>query len=396
MQIKITALKSRLRHSEDFDAETSDFISSIENKLQCKLDFADLDDYNCDLKLIFIQTGGSEGLFIKNFEKLQAPYYLLTNGANNSLAASLEILTYLRQHGKDGEILHGGADYIAQRIRELTAISAVTKKLQNTRLGVIGKPSDWLISSVPDYAEVKKRLGITLVDIPIEEAERLAAETSVSKSDCKGYPEFKDGELQKACAITKALRKIVEKYSLDGFTIRCFDLLAPLKSTGCLALSEFNSEGITAACEGDIAAMISMHIVKLLTGKPSFQANPSQIDTENNGVVFAHCAVPLSMTESYKFDTHFESGIGVAIKGEMKQGDITVFRLSADLKRCFITRGEITANLDESNLCRTQIKTKLDKPVTEILTNPCGNHHVIAYGNFAESMQKLMNALLAK
>mgnify|MGYP003301395200 CR=1 FL=1 len=54
-----------------------------------------LDDYDCDLKLIFIESGGSEGLFLDGFKLLKAPYYLLTSGDNNSLAASLEILTYL-------------------------------------------------------------------------------------------------------------------------------------------------------------------------------------------------------------------------------------------------------------------------------------------------------------
>ena len=65
MNIKISTLKSQLKHSSQFDTEIMSFISSIENKLSTKLSFAELSDYDCDLKLIFIQTGGSEGLFLR-------------------------------------------------------------------------------------------------------------------------------------------------------------------------------------------------------------------------------------------------------------------------------------------------------------------------------------------
>lgn len=392
MNVKISTLKSRLKHSEQFDSEISRFLSDIENKLHDKLTISPLSDYDCDLKLIFVETGGSEGLFLKNFELLREPYFILTNGSNNSLAASMEILTYLRQNGKNGEILHGSADYIAKRISQLAVLTQAIEKLKNTRLGVIGQPSDWLISSVPDYAAVKSKLGITLTDIPLDEIK--AYIDLKSRADLSSYPKYDSNELTKANAITEALRIIVKKYNLDGFTIRCFDLLDPLKSTGCLALAEFNKDGITATCEGDIAAMLSMHIVKLLTGQSSFQANPSRIDVENNDIVFAHCTAPFDMLQSYKFDTHFESGIGVAIKGEVKTGQATVFRMSSDLKSYFVSDGKITGNLNESNLCRTQLVIKPDKPVTDILKNPCGNHHIIAYGHHADTLTQLMNALL--
>ena len=105
MKIKVSTFKSRLQHSLEFNQEVTRFLSRVEDKLAAPLTLADLEDYDCDLKLIFIQTGGSEGLFLQYFEVLQEPYYLLTNGGNNSLAASLEILSYLNKIGKKGEIL---------------------------------------------------------------------------------------------------------------------------------------------------------------------------------------------------------------------------------------------------------------------------------------------------
>jgi len=36
------------------------------------------------------------------------------------------------------------------------------------RLGVVGKPSDWLIASHVDYEDVLRIMNIELIDIPIE------------------------------------------------------------------------------------------------------------------------------------------------------------------------------------------------------------------------------------
>ncbi|MBR5009520.1 MAG: hypothetical protein IKY06_02670, partial [Clostridia bacterium] len=58
--------------------------------------------------LLYVASGGSEGYFLEIFEKLRTKRcYILTSGESNSLAASMEILSYLNKHGGSGEILHG-------------------------------------------------------------------------------------------------------------------------------------------------------------------------------------------------------------------------------------------------------------------------------------------------
>ena len=395
MTVKIASLKSLLRHSEDFANEKTAFISDIEKSLGEWLQFSDLDDYDCDVKLIFVETGGSEGLFLEAAKQLQEPYYLLTSGGNNSLAASLEIMTWIGLNGKRGEILHGTPDYIAGRIRELAQTAGAKRKLMGTRLGVVGKPSDWLISSVPDYGMVKEKLGVELVDISLKEFEKRAVAVPEPESPSNwNLRALEKYEMQKAEGIRAVMDEVIAEYDLKGLTIRCFDLLAPTGSTGCLGLSHLNDTGFTGTCEGDIAAMLSMHIVRALTGQSSFQANPSRIDTENNRVTFAHCTVPTDMLVDFRLDTHFESGTGVAIAGEMKKEKVTVFRLSGDLKNYYVTTGTVTDTPHEKNLCRTQIVVQMDSPVTELLKNPCGNHHIVFYGDHKQEIVTLMEELL--
>lgn len=391
MKIKIATFRSALKYSENFLQQQKDFLQAIQKAVDLPIETAALDDYDCDLKLIFVQTGGSEGLFLQNFAQLQPPYYLLTNGANNSLAASLEILTYLKNRQLEGEVLHGDTDHIARRITQLCKLGKARKKLADMRLGMIGKPSDWLIASVPDYAAVRKLFGTEIEDIDLAELENMSKTMHPSQ---KQLPDgaFDKSELESSLNIYECVKQIVEKHRLDGFALRCFDLLSDVKMTGCMALAFLNSENTVATCEGDLMAMLSMCVLRTVCGKPSFQANPSRIETAENSVVFAHCTLPLSMTESFKLDTHFESGIGVAVRGKMHVGDVTVLRLSSDLKHYFLSSGQITGNLEEDNLCRTQIRVHLDEDVKLLLQRPCGNHHVICYGNCCDSVEMLLDS----
>ena len=377
MRIKLSTLNSPLHESNYFTKENEDLITSIEKELNEKIELAPLDDYDCDIKLIFIASGGSEGLFLDNISKLKEPFYFLTKGTNNSLAASLEIMTFLNIHNLKGEVLHGSPLYISERLKNINECVENEEELVN--LGVIGKPSDWLISSIPDYEEIRRTFGIKLVDISLDEVVSIYNAKISSFSLSIDYKGFTEEEVRKADCFSKVIDEIIIKYHLQGLTIRCFDLLTKIKTTGCLALASLNSRGLIGTCEGDIMAMVSMYLVKKVFNKESFQANPSRIDVENKEIVFAHCTLPYTMCTNYNYMTHFESKIGVAIRGKLEKKRVGVFRISSNLKDFYYDTGEIIENLEEDNLCRTQIKVKFDHNIDKLLSNPCGNHHIIFY-----------------
>ncbi len=398
MNIALYTLTSPLHDEKAVNAVSKEFLEDIERTLEMDFDFRG-NDFSCygdsDLDIIFVRTGGTEGLFKEIFPKLEGKILLLTSGKSNSLAASLEIMSYLNQQGRCGEILHGSKEYIAERISILAKVLAARKKLNGTNLGIIGQPSDWLISSNADKSAVKERLGINLLDIPIQE---LIEE--IEAADISGFPEelhVIKAELEGnasdavrkhaegAMKIYVALKHIVERHKLSGLTLRCFDLLDTVGNTGCLALALLNAEGIPAGCEGDVPALLTMAIGNALTGRCGFQSNPSRIDPQTGELLLAHCTIPFNMILNHSFNTHFESGIGVALHGDMPVGDATIFKVSGDLSRSFCTEAELLANRYENNLCRTQIILKLkDNPqetCTEyFLKNPVGNHHIVFSG----------------
>lgn len=395
--IAIYTLTSALHDEKAVSAVTKTFLESL--GVDYVLKGSDYVDYGShSLSLIYVRTGGTEGIFKKLLPELlekscRAPFYLLTSGMSNSLAASMEILSYLRQNNLKGEIIHGNADYIAKRIMLLAKVGEARRLLQGCRLGVIGQPSDWLISSQADYAEVKRRLGIELVDIPMQTLLDILAVTPETAAQETSDVEIIKNALPGANRIYLALKELIAKYRLQGFTLRCFDLLTEIKNTGCLALAKLNAEGFVAGCEGDVPAMLSMMIARSLTGISGFQANPSTINPETGEMVFAHCTIPLNMVERYELDTHFESGIGIGIRGYMAPGAVTIFKVSGDLSRSFIAEGELVRNQAKTDLCRTQQVIQLaEKSQTSyFLTEPIGNHHIIIPGRFQAMLQELIS-----
>ena len=385
-------------HDEQSVAKLSDqFLQGVFPEGNYEFKGADFSDFGShELDLIYVRTGGAEGIFKSLLPEMLSKgierYYLLTSGKSNSLAASLEILSYLRQQGLKGEVLHGSAEYLQERVHTLETVASARKKLQGMRIGVIGQPSDWLIASHADPMAVMDKLGARLVEIPMEEllreiakapSEHAPADEPMADNVRRSYPG--------ATQVYHALEKLVARYELGAFTLRCFDLLTAVGNTGCLALASFNADGIPASCEGDVPALLSMMIAQALTGVTGFQANPSRIDVETGQMLFAHCTVPFNMVTDWQYDTHFESGIGVGIHGNLPEGPVTVFKVDGKLSRHFAAEGELLYNQYEDNLCRTQVVLQLrPEDARYFLTDSIGNHHIILPGHCKALLEELL------
>ena len=102
--INIYTLTSELHDAQSVNQATEAFLNSLHVNFDLKGN--DYSDYGtAALSVIFVRTGGTEGIFRQLLPQLQSAshdskFYLLTSGKSNSLAASLEILSFLRQSAK--------------------------------------------------------------------------------------------------------------------------------------------------------------------------------------------------------------------------------------------------------------------------------------------------------
>ena len=376
--------------SQITDEKMNRYTQALSKALGEPLERVPLEKYLQDeFGLLYVASGGSEGYFLEVFDQLKGRHlYILTSGESNSLAASMEILSYLRKHGGSGEILHGDIDQVAEQIRTLRNAHRGLSALRGKALGCVGAPSDWLIASDYDAEAVRARLGLGFVSIEMAELQAEIARGGYEENEFTRLflsQAFDQAEVKKALDVYGAFKRLVDRYSLCGLSVRCFDLLDTVHTTGCLGLSILNSMGVYGGCEGDMPSLLSMAVLGAVTGEPAFMCNPSFFDTRAGEAVFAHCTIPVTMLKGFKLNTHFESGIGVAVQGEFDQGDVTLFKCEGDLSRYYVQQGRAVDTPFSDMLCRTQLRVALDD-FSYFLTKPINNHHIVCRGRHAAAI----------
>lgn len=392
MKIKIVGLASD--ESKDFLIEQ--FINSVKSKLK---DFeVGKDVEKPHLVLFAITTGGVENKFKNIYKKYKAPFFLLYNEFNNSLPASIEILSFLNKEGIRGELIDI-TRLSKERIRNLIPFFG-------EKLGLIGNPSDWLIASKYPNDLFANRFNLKVEYIPIEETIEKFKSTNdkeaekFSKDMLKGANKVFNidiGELTKAFKFYLALKDIVKERKLNYVSVRCFDIIAPLKTTGCIALSRLNDEGIIAGCEGDLPSTLSMAVLYKVTKRVPFMANISYI-TQNNrniDVVLAHCTIGINATKGYNLRTHFETNKGVGIEGFFEDGPVTLLRIGGEnLDKALLAVGKKKKIEFSPNRCRTQIKVEFKDELNEyFLKKPLGNHHIVVSGDYSKEVKDFLEKL---
>ena len=259
---------------------------------------------------------------------------------------------------------------------EAATADALVKALGGCTIGLIGEASPWLIASGIDKEALSKRCGVSFKEISIgtladkylgyrelwknhtlSAGARAELDEVLCRFSCSLEGDRTTEDLSDAAIMYLALASICKEEHLDAVTVKCFDLLSSCKTTACLALALLNDNGIIAGCEGDIPSICTMLAIYKALGRPSFMANPASIDRDNLSIDFAHCTIPTVMVEGCTLPSHFESGIGIGINGEVPLGNYTLCKLSGKtLERSLICNGRLVKGEYLSNRCRTQVR----------------------------------------
>ena len=259
---------------------------------------------------------------------------------------------------------------------EAATAEALVKALGGCTIGLIGEASPWLIASGIDKEALSERCGVSFREISIgtladkylgyrelwknhtlSAGARAELDEVLCRFSCSLEGDRTTENLSDAAIMYLALASICKEEHLDAVTVKCFDLLSSCKTTACLALALLNDNGVIAGCEGDIPSICTMLAIYKALGRPSFMANPASIDSDNLSIDFAHCTIPTVMVESCTLPSHFESGIGIGINGEVPLDNYTLCKLSGKtLERSLICNGRLVKGEYLSNRCRTQVR----------------------------------------
>jgi L-fucose isomerase-like protein len=337
------------------------------------------DDFvNENPDVIWFLTGGSEHNALKRISAHKR-YCFIASEDDNSWASATEVKALLNEKGISTRIFD---------FKKLDGLSSLSDYLnfpgheRSVKLGLIGKPADWLVASIPDSGLIKEVLNIDVAEFTHDEllsaepaiADNLFAETFKNKS----FNSYSETEI-----ITAKLNTLISKNKLDAVALECFGLLKDKDYTPCLALAALNSVKVPAICEGDLCSAAGMISLFRLNGSIPWMAN--LIHANREYATFAHCTAPLNLLENYKIDTHFETCKGAAVRGNLKNQLVTIFRIDRKLEYCFLALGEVIGSDDSDRACRTQAKIKMSTKSLFLLREfPLGNHHLIVPGDHTD------------
>ncbi len=66
------------------------------------------------------------------------------------------------------------------------------------------------------------------------------------------------------------------------------------------------------------------------------------------------------------------------------------------LDEYYLSTGTLVENTNYINMCRTQVRIKMNSPADYFLKTPLGNHHIMLHGNYEDILEEFLQANACK
>ncbi|MBC7476729.1 MAG: fucose isomerase [Pseudorhodobacter sp.] len=260
----------------------------------------------------------------------------------------------------------GGAEFGAD-LERFARVCRTVKGMTNARLGAIGARTG-AFQTMRYSEKLLQASGVTVVTVDL--SEMMGAASAIRDDDpamlakmekIKAYgtipAHIQPAQILKQAKWTLAVNRWIEDNGCDASAIQCWRSLQDnFGCATCVTMSMMGEELMPSACEVDIMGALSMYALALASGAP-----PAILDWNNNYgyeadlCVATHCG---NFPKSFIGDTPEISELDVlgesigrskcfgAVKGKVKPGPMTYFRLSSDDRagtlKCYLGEGEFT------------------------------------------------------
>lgn len=235
----------------------------------------------------------------------------------------------------------------------------------------------------------------------------------------------------------KTVKKFLDKYECNAFTIPCPDMCATTRLnaeqyTPCFAHSLLNAEGISSACEYDIPGLIAQVMLSACANAGAYIGNCVTVFYEDDGktvstfmapsndlqakvdvmteeerknlMITYHSSINLRMpgydAEPMKYDirNYTGSGWGPTVRHDFRENKgqvLTMARISPDAKTLFVARGHVIAGTGENMGGCTQGVLFTVSDSNEFFHKQCqvGNHVPMVFGDYLDEIVELGHLL---
>jgi L-fucose isomerase-like protein len=299
-------------------------------------------------------------------------------------------------------------------LQKFAAVCRVVGALKHARIGAIGaRPGAFQTMRASE--KLLQASGITVVPVDMSEilgeAQSIDLNSAGLKSKIKEIKEYgkipsgiDESRIAKQAKFGMAIENWINTNQIDASAIQCWESIQ--KNYGCatcVSMSMLGEKMIPCACEVDIAGVVSMFVLAHASGTP-----PALLDwnnnfgTDPNMCVCTHCSnypksffkSPIEISNLDVLGTTLgqENCFG-AVKGKVKAGPITYFRISTDdtagLIKSYLGEGEFTDDPYgmDGGIAVTRVP-ELQKLLNFMCKNGFEHHVAMARGNVAEIIEE--------
>lgn len=360
---------------------------------------------HADLVLVVFAELLSVRWAAKALESLDVP--VVFHGRENRPSCPLvDLYGYLMADGRDIRL--------ALDLDELKGIlraHGARKMLAETRALVVGDPyPSWSQVANPTSAElVEDRLGVKLIERSIDDLfeESEAADTAAAEQWKQrwldGATEVTDAAMNDILEIAKvhvALEKMVAAADANALTVECrtWDE-ETMERYGrffgpCMSLTTFRWQGIPAACEADLCALLSMTMLSYVSGLPAFMGNIGSVDLAEGWVdVGTHAAATVNMDgvgdelKGYRLDDYGGRGTGLASYVPIPSGqEVTIARLDKNLANLSLAAGANTGTDRYFQVILRDVEDFMHRCLV-------GDHYAVVLGDHTKEVRLLAELL---
>lgn len=163
---------------------------------------------------------------------------------------------------------------LTKQITDFDRAAKCIKKLQKTRIGMVGYASMGMYTGLGDHIKVKKLLGTEVVHLDqytlVCRAEsmdkaRIEEYKPVMKAEWNIAEDVTEEDIEKTIAFYLALKDLVKEHKLDGITVKCqYELSIEYGFTPCVALSILGAE-MPVSCEGDVYMLLTQMVLNYIS-----------------------------------------------------------------------------------------------------------------------------------
>jgi hypothetical protein len=311
-------------------------------------------------------------------------------------------------------------DQALERVR----ISASPGILEGRRAVLYGRPFDSTTVTSHNLNEdlVYRRTGVKIQFRPLEELAALYRETDANdaaremerwKREAAEVIGVLDQTIIDACRLYVLLRSIIEKEGLSAVSIDCLGFTLspnPILPYPCLAFSRLRDEGVTAACEADVCAMLSSMFLEEISRRPSFMCNLMSMDPLGSKITVSHCVAPLRLNGpnagqmKYRLHDYHGSRRGAVPEVEFPlSGQVLIGGFSKDLKGFALWPGRIESQVMDTdrarsrsgpmnNVCANTMDVKI-KDSDRFLQNIPGLHQIMVLCNYTRAFEDALTGI---